>query len=102
MAHLLLALVQQPHAIALDILRKPGGAVPVLFEFTLFFSLRDGTDRRTIGEQRRDFDHRLVDQNGNRIQVRGKTFKSKSLPLQGERTAASEWVMEGWNVVGIE
>src|SRR6266566_2011404 len=52
-------------------------------------------DRRTAGESRRDLDHRLGDQDRHGVQVARVCFKSKSLCLQWDGSAAAERVENG-------
>ena len=54
---------------------------------------------RATGETRRDLDEGLVDEDGDRIEVRGVRLESEPLGLQGDRSAPGEGVEDGGRVV---
>ena len=52
-------------------------------------------DRRLSSEHGRDFDHRLVDEDGDRVQVAGVGGQAEPLGLERDRPATGEWIQHG-------
>ena len=58
-----------------------------------------GEDGRATGETRRDLDEGLVDEDGDRIEVRGVRLESEPLGLQRDRSAPGEGVEDCGRIV---
>src|SRR5664280_518739 len=59
-------------------------------------------DWRLIGELGWNFDHRLVDQHGYRVEIRGVGLQSESLRLQRNGSPARKGIMKRGQFRGVE
>lgn len=101
MPNLFYCLIDKPSTIAAHIFGETLVAL-VLGEATSRRSLLNGSNRTLAGELWRDFDHRLVYENGDRIQIGRVAQQAETLPLKWQRTPASEWIMEFRHALWVE
>ena len=80
MTDTLLGLIPHPLPIAAHVLSEPLGPLPLLRE-ELFVFTNIGMHRWQAGKLRRNLDHRLVDENGDGIEVAGVCLQAEPLSL---------------------
>src|SRR5690606_40713842 len=97
----LLGLVPHPLPVVAHILGEPLGALPLPLEERPV-APRLGVHRRHPRELRRDLDHRLVDEDGDGVEVARVRLEPEPLRLEGEGPSASEGVVEGRELLGVE
>ena len=100
MADALLRFIAHPLAVVPHVLGQTLCALPCRTASLCLRSLPPGS-RRSPRKLWRNFDHRLVDEHGDRIQIAGIGFKTKALCLQRQCPAARERIVQAGSLSGL-